>query len=141
MNLLPTSKAAPPATGSVGPLGRTPNAFVRSFLLNAQSPPAGQGASSNRNRSVATWAQWPAVFRWPSAEQSDWEGPNPSNGANQDESSKKVRDYAEVAYLTGRMRVVTNHFSSAIGIDDFLHRLEIALYAYGFNGDNSIGTC
>jgi len=25
------------------------------------------------------------------------------------------------------------------GVDDFLHRMEIALFAYGFNGDNSIG--
>ena len=51
----------------------------------------------------------------------------------------KVRGYAEVAYLTGRTKVVTNHFPTAMGIDDFLHRLEIALYAYGFNGDNAIG--
>ena len=54
--------------------------------------------------------------------------------------AEKVRGYAEVAYLTGRTKVVVNHFNTAMGIDDFLHRLEIALYAYGFNGDNSIGT-
>lgn len=56
-----------------------------------------------------------------------------------EESGKKIRDYAEVAYLTGRNRVVASHFPTALGIDDFLHRLEIALYAYGFHGDNSIG--
>lgn len=50
----------------------------------------------------------------------------------------RVRDYAEVAYLSGRSRVVREHFRTAMGIDDFLHRLEIALYAYGFNSDNSI---
>jgi hypothetical protein len=53
--------------------------------------------------------------------------------------SGKIREYAEVAYLTGRSRKVSAHFSTAMGIDDFLHRLEIALYAYGFHGDNSIG--
>lgn len=53
--------------------------------------------------------------------------------------TEKVRGYAEVAYLTGRAKVVSHHFSTALGIDDFLHRLEIALHAYGFNGDNSIG--
>lgn len=51
---------------------------------------------------------------------------------------KKLRDYTEVAYLTGRARLVGQHFPTALGIDDFLHRLEIALFAYGFNGDNSI---
>ena len=54
---------------------------------------------------------------------------------------RKLKDYAEVAYLTGRTMVVTDHFDSALGIDDFLHRLEIALFAYGFNGDNAIGAC
>lgn len=63
----------------------------------------------------------------------------PTNGVALNGSGKKLRDYTEVAYLTGRARVVTKHFPTAIGIDDFLHRLEIALYAYGFNGDNSIG--
>jgi hypothetical protein len=51
---------------------------------------------------------------------------------------RKLRDYTEVAYLTGRAKVVNQHFPTALGIDDFIHRLEIALYAYGFNGDNSI---
>jgi len=51
---------------------------------------------------------------------------------------EKGRGYAEVAYLTGRTKIVANEFPTALGIDDFLHRLEIALYAYGFNGDNSI---
>lgn len=52
---------------------------------------------------------------------------------------KKLRDYAEVAYLTGRHRVICQHFPTAMGVDDFIHRMEIALYAYGFHGDNSIG--
>lgn len=61
------------------------------------------------------------------------------NGNGPDLSSKKLRDYTEVAYLTGRSRIVAQHFPTSLAIDDFLHRLEIALYAYGFNGDNSIG--
>eukprot|EP00890_Picochlorum_soloecismus_P005650 jgi/Picsp_1/6086/NSC_03440-R1_low-co2 inducible protein len=51
---------------------------------------------------------------------------------------KKLRDYTEMAYMTGRAKVVNDYFPTAIGIDDFLHRLEIALYAYGFSGDNAI---
>lgn len=35
---------------------------------------------------------------------------------------------------------VSKHFSSSMGVDDFIARLEIALFAYGFTGDNSIGT-
>ena len=35
---------------------------------------------------------------------------------------------------------VSKHFSSSMGEDDFIARLEIALFAYGFTGDNSIGT-
>lgn len=54
---------------------------------------------------------------------------------------KKQRDYTEMAYMTGRAKLVNQHFPNAIGIDDFLHRLEIALYAYGFSGDNAIGMC
>ena len=52
--------------------------------------------------------------------------------------SRSKLDYVEVAYLTGRTRRITQHFPSALGIDDFLHRLEIALYAYGFKSENSI---
>ncbi len=48
--------------------------------------------------------------------------------------------YAEQAYLAARSRRIAQHFPTAIGVDDFLNRLEIALFAYGFTGDNSIGT-
>jgi hypothetical protein len=36
---------------------------------------------------------------------------------------------------------VANHFPSAMGVDDFIARLEMALAAYGFTGDNAIGEC
>ncbi|PRW45249.1 low-CO2 inducible [Chlorella sorokiniana] len=52
--------------------------------------------------------------------------------------SKQLRDFCEIAYLSGRTKVVQDHFPMALGVDDFLHRMEIALFAYGFNGDNSI---
>lgn len=55
--------------------------------------------------------------------------------------SKKLRDYAEIAYLTGRHKGISRHFPKAMGIDDFLYRMEIALFGYGFDGDNSIGMC
>jgi hypothetical protein len=34
---------------------------------------------------------------------------------------------------------VRKHFEAAMGADDFMQRLEMALYAFGFTGDNSIG--
>lgn len=34
---------------------------------------------------------------------------------------------------------VSKHFPSAMGVDDFIARLEMALAAYGFTGDNAIG--
>ncbi|KAL4436585.1 hypothetical protein ABPG75_003724 [Micractinium tetrahymenae] len=52
--------------------------------------------------------------------------------------SKQLRDFCEVAYLSGRSHLVSQHFPGALGADDFLARLEIALFAYGFSGDNSI---
>jgi hypothetical protein len=33
---------------------------------------------------------------------------------------------------------VAKHFPTALGVDDFINRLEVALFAYGFAGDNSI---
>lgn len=33
---------------------------------------------------------------------------------------------------------VTEHFPSALGADDFLARVEVALHSYGFTGHNSI---
>lgn len=74
--------------------------------------------------------------------------PQAANGAAQNSAGaqpligrQKVTSdlYAEQAYLTARTRRVAKHFPSAIGVDDFLNRLEIALFAYGFTGDNSIG--
>nr|AXF41556.1 LCI70 protein [Chlorella sp. ArM0029B] len=52
--------------------------------------------------------------------------------------SKQLRNFCEVAYLSGRSHLVCQHFPGALGADDFMARLEIALYAYGFSGDNSI---
>lgn len=34
---------------------------------------------------------------------------------------------------------VVKHFPAAMGVDDFIARLEMALAAYGFTGDNAIG--
>ena len=39
----------------------------------------------------------------------------------------------------GRAKAVQQHFESALGQDDFINRVEMALYAFGFTGDNSIG--
>ena len=50
-----------------------------------------------------------------------------------------VSDAAEIEYLTGRANAVQKHFGSALGADDFMQRVEMALFAFGFTGDNSIG--
>ena len=39
----------------------------------------------------------------------------------------------------GRANAVQKHFPSSLGADDFMQRVEMALYAFGFTGDNSIG--
>jgi hypothetical protein len=43
------------------------------------------------------------------------------------------------AYYTRRHELVLRHFPTALGVDDFMSRVEIALSAHGFRGDNSIG--
>ena len=42
-------------------------------------------------------------------------------------------------YMTRRHELVLRHFPTALGVDDFVSRVEIALSAHGFRGDNSIG--
>lgn len=44
----------------------------------------------------------------------------------------------ETQYLSQRMGQISKHFPSALGLDDFLGRVEVALGAHGFRGDNSI---
>ena len=41
--------------------------------------------------------------------------------------------------LAGRAKAVQKQFETALGQDDFIQRVEMALFAYGFTGDNSIG--
>jgi hypothetical protein len=41
--------------------------------------------------------------------------------------------------LSERHAMVSSHFPTALGVDDFISRVEIALCGYGFTGDNSIG--
>ncbi|KAL6759182.1 low-CO2-inducible protein [Haematococcus lacustris] len=40
--------------------------------------------------------------------------------------------------LPRRQRCVAEHFPSALGVDDFMARLEVALSGFGFTGENSI---
>jgi len=44
-------------------------------------------------------------------------------------------------YLGGRFNQITEHFPSALGADDFMARVEIALHTYGFTGHNTIACC
>jgi hypothetical protein len=36
---------------------------------------------------------------------------------------------------------ITEHFPSALGVDDYMARVEIALHTYGFTGHNTIACC
>ncbi|PSC69999.1 low-CO2 inducible [Micractinium conductrix] len=49
-----------------------------------------------------------------------------------------VKESAEVEYLTARSAIVNKHFEGSLGADDFIQRVEMALYAFGFTGENSI---
>ena len=54
--------------------------------------------------------------------------------------SKLMKEEArtEEVYLAARARNVRQHFPTALGADDFMQRLEVALFAHGFTGENSI---
>jgi len=41
----------------------------------------------------------------------------------------------------GRTATIQKYFETAMGADDFIQRVEMALYAFGFTGENSIGEC
>jgi hypothetical protein len=41
--------------------------------------------------------------------------------------------------LNNRYAAVLKHFPSALGVDDFIARVEVALCYFGFTGDNTIG--
>lgn len=41
--------------------------------------------------------------------------------------------------VNNRYATVLKHFPSALGVDDFIARVEVALCYFGFTGDNTIG--
>jgi hypothetical protein len=41
-------------------------------------------------------------------------------------------------YLSNRVNQIAKHFPDCLGIDDFIARMEMALYGFGFTGDNTI---
>lgn len=43
--------------------------------------------------------------------------------------------------LNNRFSTILKHFPSAMGVDDFIARTEVALCYFGFTGDNTIGEC
>jgi hypothetical protein len=61
-----------------------------------------------------------------------------ARAAAKSEALEAAPESAELEYLTGRANAVQAHFESALGADDFMQRVEMALYAFGFTGDNSI---
>lgn len=44
-----------------------------------------------------------------------------------------------LAVHNNRHRQVLNHFPTALGVDDWIARVETALAGFGFTGDNTIG--
>lgn len=47
-------------------------------------------------------------------------------------------ELSESAYLAHRVGLVQRHFPGALGLYDFVDRVEIALFPFGFDGDTSI---
>lgn len=47
--------------------------------------------------------------------------------------------YHNQSYLRRRTDIILSHFNKSLGIDDFMNRVEIALFSYGFTGENTIG--
>lgn len=60
-----------------------------------------------------------------------------SAGNGSEPAMEDHHDY-EQAYLAQRGSVVNESFPGSLGVDDFIHRLEIGLFSYGFSGDNAI---
>jgi len=66
-----------------------------------------------------------------------------AKAAAQGNYSKRLlsTDQITTTYLSGRLRQVSQYFPDALGVDDFIARVEIALHAYGFHGSNTIACC
>ncbi|GAB4818999.1 hypothetical protein N2152v2_006045 [Parachlorella kessleri] len=62
----------------------------------------------------------------------------PAKSSTNGNGAALAKEDVEVQYLTKRAADVTRHFPSALGVDDFMSRLEIALFQHGFQNDNSI---
>lgn len=92
-----------------------PPGFLSSVPNGATPPP--NGTSSPSNGAAASGASYPAA------------------AASQPDAPFEVPN---LAYMTDRHKMVLSHFSTALGVDDFISRLEIALFGYGFTGENSI---
>lgn len=43
-------------------------------------------------------------------------------------------------YMTSRATTINKFFPGSLDVHDYVQRLDIALQAYGFDGNNSIGT-
>jgi len=66
----------------------------------------------------------------------------PRAGVAAAEAPAKLEEFAtqnKDAYFTRRHEIVQRHFPTSLGVEDFTSRVEIALSAFGFNGNNSIG--
>ncbi|CAG9467872.1 unnamed protein product [Pedinophyceae sp. YPF-701] len=49
-----------------------------------------------------------------------------------------VAGMAKRAYLDSRYKTVRTHFPGSMGVEEFVAKSELALFGYGFTGDNSI---
>ena len=138
----------------------------RSAVPHRPPRSSGSSAAATASHGAAAWAEDAASGVRPgspaAAVLAQFEG---LDGAG----SRQLRDFCEVAYLSGRSTTITDHFPGALGesrapppagvchacaspavpawclprapsspsspahagIDDFLHRMEIALFAYG----------
>mmetsp|Transcript_7991 Transcript_7991/g.22905 ORF Transcript_7991/g.22905 Transcript_7991/m.22905 type:complete len:1007 (-) Transcript_7991:160-3180(-) len=64
-------------------------------------------------------------------------GEGPQLGDGQRPDQQRVCSN-EVGYIPARMGAVQSHFPAAVGMDDFLFRVEMLLGGHGFYGNNSI---
>jgi len=61
-----------------------------------------------------------------------------TTGVGAAQAQAAVADTPHAPSLGDRHQVVLSHFPSSMGADDFMARVEMALAAYGFTGDNAI---
>ena len=133
----PSRRACPLTTRPPSPLSTQPSRRPARSLARAVAPAARDRSPTNKDAPAppppTAATPDPALPSTSSRVLSTTRGPDyVKQRLMMDES------HTEDIYLAARTREIRKHFPTALGVDDFLSRLEVALFSYGFTGENAI---